>query len=92
MTDREVNNMRSGQSSNKVMVVIIFCVTAVLLSAIGSWVYISRQQMEQKDRELQQSKELKEYEQDQINQRESKRQSNERLNQGSNCKDWFTGC
>ena len=41
----------------------------VLLSAIGSWVYLNQQQIAQKDRQLQQEKQLKEYEQEQLNKR-----------------------
>jgi len=44
----------------------------VLLATIGAWVYTSSQQMAQKNKELQQQKQLKEYEQQQINERASK--------------------
>ncbi len=59
-------------SSKKLLVIITLCATLALLVGIGSWVYVQRQNMAQKDRELQQTKQLKEYEQQQINERASK--------------------
>ena len=61
-------------------VVIIVCSTMVLLSAIGSWVYLNQQQIAQKDRQLQQEKQLKEYEQEQLNKRNEEDNRVKRLN------------
>jgi len=66
------------KSRSKLLPVIItICVTLVLVAGIGGWVYTQQQQVAQKDRELQQQKQLKEYEQEQINKRQDDAQSAE---------------
>lgn len=53
--------------SNKLLIIV--CATLIVLAGIGAWVYTTRQSIAQKDRELMQQKQLKEYEQEQINAR-----------------------
>jgi Tfp pilus assembly protein PilE len=62
--------MKEVQRSSRLLLTVIICATVLLLAAIGSWVYIQRQDLAQKDRALQQQKQLKVYEQQQINQRQ----------------------
>lgn len=64
--------MQNRTSRSKVFMVTAICVTIVLCGAIGAWVYIQQQGIAQKDRELLQTKQLKEYEQAQINERAKK--------------------
>lgn len=56
-------------TTKKLPVAIVICSTLVMLAAISGWVYIHQQNIAQKDRELSQQKELKEYEQQQLNER-----------------------
>lgn len=57
------------KKSNKLVITIIICSTLAVLASISSWLYVSQQQIAQKDRELQQQKALSEFEQSQINER-----------------------
>ena len=66
-------------NSNKLTIVIALCATLVLLASVGGWVYVQKQQVAQKDRELQQQKQLKEYEQEQLNKRNEQNNATERL-------------
>lgn len=43
-------------------VIITICVTLVLITGIGGWVYVQKEQLAQKDQELQQQKQLREKE------------------------------
>lgn len=45
------------------------CVTVIVLAIVGAWVYVQKQNIAQKDRDLQQQKQLKEYEQQELNKR-----------------------
>lgn len=47
-------------SRTALVITIIICSSLVLVSAIGAWVYVQNQSIAQKDRGLQQAKELKE--------------------------------
>lgn len=49
-------------SRTTVVITVIICTSLVLISAIGAWVYVQNQSIAQKDKELQQAKELKEKE------------------------------
>lgn len=83
---------KSTKEKSKLIIVIILCVTAVLLAAIGAWVYTNQQNVAQRNKELEQQKQLTEYEQQQINNRASEERRNERLNGNSGCDNWFSGC
>lgn len=48
--------------SNSKTITIVICVTVVLVSAIGAWVYIEDRQLKQQEKEAQQSRQLKETE------------------------------
>ena len=61
--------MTEQKGSKKLKMTLIICITVVLLAAIGSWVYVQRQQIAQKDRALAQQKQLNEYDQAQLNAR-----------------------
>lgn len=51
------------KSRSKVLPIIItICITLVLIAGVGGWTYVQNQQVAQKDRELQQQKQLKEKE------------------------------
>ena len=67
------------KSSSKLTIIITICVTLVLLAGVCGWVYVQKQQVAQKDRELQQQKQLKEYEQEQLNKRNDQNNATERL-------------
>lgn len=77
--------------NNKLFITIIICVTVLALAAIGGWVYIQQQQVDLRNKELQQQKELTEYEQEQINNRaEAERRS--KLFDSSSCDGGLIGC
>lgn len=80
------------EKSSKLLITIIVSVTLVILAAIAGWVYIQKQELAQRDRELQQQKQLTEYEQQQINNRAEEERTNDRLKSNSNCENWFSGC
>jgi cell division protein FtsB len=67
-----MNINRSPKGCKTVLILSIICFTLIVLAAIGAWVYVQQQQIAQRDRELQQAKQLKEYEQSQINERQRK--------------------
>lgn len=46
--------------NSKLTVMIAICVTLVLISGIGAWVFINQRNIAQKDRQLQQQKEQQE--------------------------------
>ena len=69
---------------SRVFVLSVVCMSLVLLSVIGVWLYTSNQQIAQKNRELEQQKQLKEYEQQQINQRADKERQCEAHQDSSN--------
>lgn len=46
--------------NSKLTVMIAICVTLVLISGIGAWVFINQRQIAQRDRQLQQQKEQQE--------------------------------
>lgn len=62
-----VDNDKHG--SRRFQVLIILCVTVIALGSIGSWVYVQEQNNAQRDRALLQQKQLEEYQQQQLNQR-----------------------
>lgn len=62
--------MNKEEGSARLLIAIIICFTVLLLAAIGSWLYVQHQNLAQRDRALQQQKQLKEYEQSQINNRQ----------------------
>jgi flagellar basal body-associated protein FliL len=77
--------------SKALLVAIIICSTLIILTAIGGWVYSNQQNIAQKNRQLQQEKELKEaelknekeikeYEQEQINDRASRQRASDAFN------------
>jgi flagellar basal body-associated protein FliL len=88
--------MKSDRTKNKkdskLLITVIICASFVLVSGIGAWVFVYQQDIAQRDKELQQQKELTEYEQEQINNRASEERRNERLYNNSGCEDWFSGC
>lgn len=46
--------------NSKLTIIIAICITLVLLSGIGAWVFINQRNISQKDRQLQQQKEQQE--------------------------------
>jgi len=54
---------------NKLTALIIICITVVFIAGIGAWVYVEQQKITQKNNELQQQKELTEFEQKKIDER-----------------------
>lgn len=65
--------MSKNAKSEKIVIIAVICVAAVLLFAIGGWVYTEQQNRNQANSQFQlklkQDKELKEYEQQQLNKR-----------------------
>lgn len=57
------------QSKSNKLVVIIVCATVIILGGIAGWVYINQQNITQRDRALEQQRELTEYKEDQANKR-----------------------
>lgn len=51
------------------LIVLLICATVVIISIVGGLIYMQKQNISQKNKELQQQKQLKEYEQNQINAR-----------------------
>lgn len=82
------------KTTNKTTLVItaMICATIVAVSVVGGLIYMQKQNLTQKDQELEQKKQLTEYEQQQINDRASEREHNDRMKGSSSCKEWFTGC
>lgn len=79
-------------SRTPLIIVGIVCTALVLLSVVGAGIYMHRQDIAQRDRALQQEKQLKEYEQAQINKRselDNKAEST-KCNTGQSY-DWFSG-
>ncbi|HYF96597.1 MAG TPA: hypothetical protein VD947_01000 [Patescibacteria group bacterium] len=68
--------MLKNKSKTILLTVSILSITILLVSTIGGWIYIERQRAVQRDKEfqkeLQQKKELTEYEQKQANERAEK--------------------
>ena len=62
----------SHLKKDSVLLVSIICFTIVALSLIAAWIYTNDKNIAQRNRELFQAKQLKEYEQKQINERASK--------------------
>lgn len=61
--------MKQGNKSKSVVITSVLCLTIAIISVIGGLIYIQKQDIAQKNRDLQQQKELKEYEQEQLNKR-----------------------
>lgn len=59
MRDRITTNERGN---SQVIITIVLCLTLLLGGAIGAWVYIERGKTAQRERQLQQEKQLKEKE------------------------------
>jgi uncharacterized protein HemX len=64
--------MSAQNNSKKLWIVITVSISLVLLAGIGSWVYIQHQNINQRNKELLQAKQLDEYNQQQLNERAKK--------------------
>ncbi|MDB5168998.1 MAG: hypothetical protein JWO41_354 [Candidatus Saccharibacteria bacterium] len=84
--------MTKNQNHSKTLkLTIIICITLVLLGATGSWVYIQKQQIDQKNSALQQQKQLVEYQQEQQNKRDAADNKAKCQNVPSSSSDKFSG-
>lgn len=61
--------MKQNKSSRGLIITSIICFTIVVVSVVGGLIYMQKQSTAQKEKEFQQQKQLKEYEQQQINAR-----------------------
>lgn len=61
--------MKQTKNSKGILVTLTICFTIIAVSVIGGLMYMQKQNIAQKEREFQQQKQLKEYEQNQINAR-----------------------
>lgn len=58
-----------SKTSKSIIITLLICFTVLIVSIVGGLIYVQRQQIAQKNRELQQQKQLVEYEQEQLNKR-----------------------
>jgi predicted Holliday junction resolvase-like endonuclease len=66
--------VKQGKNSKNIIITSIICVTVVLVTLLGGLIYMQKQSIAQKNRELQQQKQLTEYEQQQINERQNRKE------------------
>ena len=61
--------MKQSKSSKGIVISFIVCTTIIILGVVGGLIYMQNQNTVQKEKEFQQQKQLKEYEQEQLNAR-----------------------
>lgn len=66
-------------NSKGLAITVVICITLLVATAIGAWVYIEKNKTAQKERELNQQKQLVEFQEEQQNERQSKERQDEAL-------------
>jgi hypothetical protein len=61
--------MKQIKNNRGIIIASIICLALVVISVVGGLVYMQKQNIAQREKEFQQQKQLKEYEQEQLNAR-----------------------
>jgi flagellar basal body-associated protein FliL len=76
--------INKSKKSKKIIIICIICFTVAVISVVGGLIYMQQQDIAQKNREFEQKKQLVEYEQTQLNNRNQKDNSTARCINDSN--------